>query len=387
MELKPGIRKRGSSYQFVVSLGFDGNGKQIRQYKSYTPPEGLSPSKLKKDIEAAYDEFQSKVSNNPNLKESMIFSDLGEMYFEKYAPNRLKKVTAYTYQSTYRTNIKPYFGNMKLKNISTSTVTDFLSTLSESHMPQSVRKNKIILHSILNFAVSQGFITKNPCIGSIWNHDTENIEAKKENYLTAEQAKALLNIVSPYSTFNTIIKVLLFTGLRSGEVLGLTWDKIDFEEKTLLIDKTLSYVTGEYYLSTPKTAGSLRKIKIDDYLVDLLRQHREEQNKLKEIVGDGWLQPDAVFTSATGHYYDRCLLNTQLRRLLKNHPEVGKVTIHGLRHTYASLLIVAGENLDAISKVLGHASADITSRVYAHTMAEVQVRITKTISTVLREAE
>ena len=69
---------------------------------------------------------------------------------------------------------------------------------------------------------------------------------------------------------------------------------------------------------------------------------------------------------------------------MSRHPELHRVTIHGLRHTHASLLILAGENLDAISKHLGHASADITSRVYAHLMSEVQVRITQTISGVLR---
>jgi len=129
---------------------------------------------------------------------------------------------------------------------------------------------------------------------------------------------------------------------------------------------------------------SIRKIVIDDSTVQMLRQHKEEQEKQKEIIGSAWLEPNAVFTSATGHFYDRSLLNTQFRRFISRHPELSKVTIHGLRHTHASLLILAGENLDAISKHLGHASADITSRVYSHMMAEVQVRITQTISEVLK---
>ena len=110
---------------------------------------------------------------------------------------------------------------------------------------------------------------------------------------------------------------------------------------------------------------------------------RAEQDKQKAIVGTAWQQPDMVFTSCTGHYYDKNLLNTQLRRFLKNHPELPKFTIHGLRHTNASLLILKGENLDAISKHLGHASADITSRVYAHMLAGVEKRISDTISTLL----
>ena len=177
---------------------------------------------------------------------------------------------------------------------------------------------------------------------------------------------------------------MLLTGLRSDEALGLTWSKIDFENKTIFVDKTLTYVKGRYFLSTPETPMSIRKISMDDMTVQMLREHKAEQDKQKEIIGSAWLEPDAVFTSATGHYYDRSLLNTQFRRFMEHHPELHRVTIHGLRHTHASLLILAGENLDAISKHLGHASADITSRVYAHMLSGVQVRITQTISGVLR---
>jgi len=278
----------------------------------------------------------------------------------------------------------PVFGRTRLKDITTARITEFLLELGKTKRPQTVRKNKIILHSILNFACQQKFIVDNPCIGTVWKRDVEAAVSERTNYLPVEQAKRLMELTSEYSTFNTIIQVLLLTGMRSGEVLGLTWDKIDFDAKTIFVDKTLTYITGSYFLSTPKTLNSLRRIMIDDETVALLRRHKEEQDKLKEIVGSAWLQPEAVFTSNTGHYYDRCLLNTQFRRFLSKHPELKQVTIHGLRHTHASLLILAGENLDAISKHLGHASSDITSRVYAHMLAGVQLRITTTISSALR---
>lgn len=384
MDFKPGIRPRGNVYQFVVSNGFDGNGKQIRKYTTYRPPAGLSGRPLKRAVEAAYDEFYWKVTNQQDLKENMRFSELGNLYFQQYAPNRLKEITAYTYEGSYRKNIRPVFGNTRLKDITTARITDFLLELGKTKKPQTVRKNKIILHSILEYAVSQRWITENPCVGTIWRKDMEIDVSEKHNYLTASEAKKLMELVAPYSTFNTIIKLLLLTGLRSGEALGLTWDKIDFEAKTIFVDKTLTYVKGRYFLSTPKTPMSIRKIVIDGETVEMLRQHKMEQDRQKQIIGSAWLEPDAVFTSATGHYYDRSLLNTQFRRFMERHSELPRITIHGLRHTHASLLILAGENLDAISKHLSHASADITSRVYAHLMSEVQVRITQTIAGVLR---
>ncbi len=384
LKLKPGIRPRGDTFQFTVSNGFDGDGRPVRKYKTFRPPEGLSDRQLKRAVEAAYDEFYIKVTNNQSLKENMRFSELGDLYFSQYAPNRLKEITAYTYEGSYRKNIRPVFGNTRLKDLTTARITEFLLELGKTKKPQTVRKNKIILHSILEYAVSQKFITENPCIGTIWKRDVEIDSSERNNYLSASDAKKLMELVAPYSTFNTIIKLLLLTGLRSGEALGLTWDKIDFENKTIFVDKTLTYVTGRYFLSTPKTPMSIRKIVIDDTTVQMLREHKAEQDKQKQVIGSSWLEPNAVFTSATGHFYDRSLLNTQFRRFMNRHPELHRVTIHGLRHTHASLLILAGENLDAISKHLGHASADITSRVYAHLMSEVQVRITQTISSVLR---
>ena len=384
MEFKHGIRPRGDKFQFTVSNGFDGNGKQIRKYMTYRPPDGLSGRQLKRVVEAAYDDFYVKVTNNQSLKENMRFSELGDLYFSQYAPNCLKEITAYTYEGSYRKNIKPVFGNTRLKDLTTARITEFLLELGKTKKPQTVRKNKIILHSILEYAVSQKFIAENPCIGTIWKRDVEIDSSERNNYLSATDAKRLMELVAPYSTFNTIIKLLLLTGLRSGEALGLTWDKIDFENKTIFVDKTLTYVTGHYFLSTPKTPMSIRKIVIDDATVQMLQEHKAEQDKQKKIIGSAWLEPEAVFTSATGHFYDRSLLNAQFRRFMSRHPELHRVTIHGLRHTHASLLILAGENLDAISKHLGHASADITSRVYAHLMSEVQVRITQTISGVLR---
>lgn len=102
LKLKPGICQRGDTFQFTVSNGFDGDGRPIRKYKTFRPPDGLSDRQLKRAVEAAYDEFYIKVTNNQSLKENMRFSDLGDLYFSQYAPNCLKEITAYTYEGSYR---------------------------------------------------------------------------------------------------------------------------------------------------------------------------------------------------------------------------------------------------------------------------------------------
>lgn len=385
IKVDKGIRKNGNTYEFNVSCGYDGNGKHIRKYRTFTPPKGVSETKADRLAKIAYLEFVQEAEGNKAYNANMKFNQLCDLYFKEYAPNKLKPTTIEHYKSNCKNHIKPVFGNKKLKDISTTEITEFLTGLDKK--PLTVRKIKIVFHSIMKYAVSQKIISVNPVIGSIWKEDVEQEYGKIENYLTVDEAKTVLSLVGDYNIFNTIITLLIYTGMRAGECLGLRWSSIDFDKKTIFIDKTLAYADNKWYLSTPKTFNSIRTICIDDNTVKLLKKHKEAQDKQKEIVGDAWQQPDMVFTSCTGHWYDRSLLNTQFRRFVKNNNDTiqldHNITLHGLRHTNACLLLVAGEDIENVSKHLGHASADITSRVYAHTMAEIKVRISKTISSAL----
>ena len=380
-----GIRKRGETYEFTVSAGFDGSGKHIRNYTTFIAPEGVSETKADKLAIEAYMDFAKKAKGNKAFGENMKFNHLCDIYFTEYAPNKLKPVTAEHYKSNVKNHIAPLFGNKKLKDITTSDVSAFLTSLTCK--PLTAKKIKIVFHSIMKYAVSQKYIASNPCGGAIWKEVTEQEFGEIENVLTLQQAQKLLKMLEEYSPFNTIVKLLMFTGMRSGECLGLRWDSIDFDRKTIFIDKTLSYANNTWFLTSPKTPRSTRTICIDDTAISILLKHKEEQDKQKAIAGEAWQHPELVFTSCTGHWYDRSLLNTQFRRYIDRHKdELGlthNLTIHGLRHTNAALLLYAGEDIENISAHLGHASADITSRVYAHMYAEVKVRMAKTVSNAL----
>ena len=385
--IAPGVRKRigSGTYEFSVSAGYDGSGKHIRKYSTYTPPEGVSEAKADRLALEAFAEFAKKARGNKSFGENMRFSELCELYFQNYAPNKLKKVTAEHYKSTVKNHLAPVFANKKLKDISTADITEFLT--KQKYKPLTINKFKIVLHSILKFAVSQKYIAENPCSGAIWKENTEREYGKIENVLTLQQAKKLLTLLEEDTAFNIVIKLLLLTGMRVGECLALRWSSVDIENKTIFIDKTLAYSEAHWYLSTPKTVRSTRTIAIDDMTVELLKRYKALQDAQKEIVGDAWAHPEMLFTSCIGGYYDRNHLGRQFRSFLEKHgEELGinhRFTIHGLRHTNASLLLYAGESIEVISAHLGHASADITSRVYSHLYAEVKVRVAKTVSSAL----
>lgn len=365
-----GITKRGNSYRFTVSLGYDGDGKQIRKYTTFTPPLGATAIKADKLAKEAYIEFSNKCRGMKNLKENMKFSQLVDKYFEEYAPNELKPVTAYNYKLAIKTHILPVFGNMKVKNIDVSDVSKFLTTLSLSS--SSCRKMKIIFSSIFSFGISQKYISENPCKGALYKKDTR--KNRKVNHYTVEQGKQLIGLTSEYSTFNTIIRLLLFSGMRSGEALALKWSSISFEDMTIKIENTLTYADREWFLTTPKTNKSIRSIKVSEVVIEMLKEHKKKQDEAKRIVGSAWKEPDMIFTSSTGNFYDRSLLNSQFKRFLEKN-NMPKLSLHGLRHTNASILINNGIGIKAISSHLGHCNINITGDIYLHMFEEYKAKI------------
>ena len=155
-KVAPGIRKRGNKYEFNASAGYDGNGKHIRKYTTFTAPDGVSELKADKLAIVAFMEFSKKAKGNKAFGENMKFGYLCEIYFNEYAPNKLKPVTAEHYKCNVKNHIAPVFANRKLKDISTSDISAFLIGLKKKE--STVRKIKIVLHSILKFAVSQKYI-------------------------------------------------------------------------------------------------------------------------------------------------------------------------------------------------------------------------------------
>ena len=170
--------------------------------------------------------------------------------------------------------------------LTTSDVTAFLTRLTMK--PLTVKKVKIVFHSIMKYAVSQKFIASNPCGGAVWQEVTEQEFGEIENVLNLQQAQKLLQLLEDYSPFNTIIKLLLLSGMRSGECLGLRWSSIDLERKTIFIDKTLSYANNTWFLTSPKTSRSTRTICIDDTALrsyDSTRRNRISRKRSLERRG------------------------------------------------------------------------------------------------------
>ena len=374
MKIK-GVTQRGeNTYRFTISLGFDGNGKNIRKTKTFKVPENISNSKAEKMIRAAYTEFEREHKYSQDLEEHMRFNELVEIYFRDFAPNQLKPVSRYNYEKDLRIHILPTFGNRKVMSIKTAELTAFFT-----HLPlasETTRKLKTIMSSVMNFGVTQGYITRNPCQGALYKKDAA--KKKKVKYLNQEQSRKLMELTSEYSIFNTIIQILIFTGLRIGECLCLRWDNVDFEHNTISVSETLAYAYYEKYESSTKNTQSDRTLKMGEYSMSLLKRHKEKQDELKKIVGDAWQHPEFVFTDEIGRYIDYCSVNVKLKKLLDEN-NLPKVSVHALRHTNASLMINSGVDIKAVSAQLGHCNINITADTYGHIFDTYKARIAKSV--------
>ena len=366
-----GIVKRGSSYTFTVALGMDANGKQIRKTTTFKPPEGITEKKADKLAKEEYIHFKNRCKGMSAFNENMRFHDMVEEYFKVYVPNELKPITAYNYRKMIEYRFIPYFGNKKLKDINTAMLTDFFNGQKEidksgERRPLAVSTVKrlfIMMQSVFHFAISQKYIKESPCNGVILPKKDVTAEEKRR-FMTEAELKRFLPLFDEYTVLNTIVKLLMYTGMRSGEALGLQWQDVDLEKNLITVNHTLSDVGGKHFLTTPKTKTSKRTIAISQTVAELLKEHQTHQQELQTILGTDSAHPEMVFTSDRGNYKDRSGLNTSFRRFLRG-TEFEFLTLHCLRHCNATLLLNAGIDIKIVSDHLGHSTIGTTANIYA----------------------
>lgn len=233
------------------------------------------------------------------------------------------------------------------------------TTLSQ----QTIQHHHRLISTILQTAVEWQVIPSNPCS----RVKTPSVKKKEsrflEDYQVADLFKALENEPLQYET---IITLFVYTGMRRGELCGLKWSDIDFNKCLINIQREILYLPEiGIFEDTTKTDQSKRIIKVADICFKLLKKHKVEQNKERIKVGDQWENGDFIFTQWNGRPIHPDTLTAWFPKFLKKH-DLPNVTIHSLRHTNASLMIMNGVNVTTVAKRLGHSNASTTTRIYAH---------------------
>ena len=183
--------------------------------------------------------------------------------------------------------------------------------------------------------------------------------------------------------YQAAVKLLLFTGMRRGEAMGLKWSDIDFESSTLSISRSSQYLPSMgVFQKSPKNQASIRTIKLPGVAVAALKEYRVWQNAERLKMGDLWQDGDWVFTAWNGTPMNPDTFSGWFRSFIRK-TELEGVHVHTLRHTNATLLIAAGENIRTVSRRLGHSQTSTTSNIYSHAIESADARAAETLENIL----
>lgn len=351
------IRKRADGrWEGKYTLGYDPKtGKLIR--KSVY-------GKTQKEVRLALSKIVSEMDSGTYAEPSkMKVSQWLDEWLASYTMN-IKPATRSAYEEHIRVHIKPSLGDIPLKQLSTSDIQQLYTNLLKERelSPKTVRNIHGVLHRTLEQAKLLGYIRVNPADAAV----TPRVEKKQVETLDAEDIGKFLAAIRG-TKYEYPLFVAVFTGLRQGELLGLTWDCVDFEHGMLLINKQHNRVKGdtEFRFASLKN-DKARVLTAADEVMEVLKLQKERQTAWAAALGDGWSNPDhLVFTTEFGRYINNKILYQNFKRIMR---KLGKpdLRFHDLRHTYAVNSLRAGDDIKTVQENLGHATASFTLATYAH---------------------
>lgn len=379
------IRKRGNSYQIRVSCGYNTNGKQVEQSITWKPEDGMTEKQIEKELKRQTVLFE-EACNNGYLTASTKFEDFAEQWFWDYASINLKLQTIRTYEALKK-RAYAYLGHMRLDKITVRTIQKFVSILSGNAScnekagmpipdgglaPKTVRNYVTFISTVFDYAVKLQMIQTNPCR----NVTLPKLTTKDRSVYTLEEVQAMLTFFEEESETNMkyviFFTLAAFTGLRRGELLGLEWKDIDWDNHLISVERPSAWTKEKgIYTDTPKTDSSVRIIKIPDVIIEKLREYKKWQDEYKVSMGSKWIEHDRLFTKVNGEpmglrspykFYEKFCERTGLRF----------VNIHSFRHFNASIMILKGVDVKTVQACLGHNDATTTLKIYAHSFRKAQ---------------
>jgi integrase len=230
---------------------------------------------------------------------------------------------------------------------------------------QTIKHHYRLIHSMLEDAVKWQLIPSNPAS----NIDPPKVNKHEAGYYNEEEVKELVKALEGEKMkYKVAVMVTLAAGLRLGELMGLKWNHINFDNNTIEIVQANQYLPGKgLFTKDPKTETSKRLITMPKEIMDLLKNYKKEQNIEKLKKGSLWTDTGYIFTQWNGKPMYPYTFSEWFPKFLKKHG-LRHITFHQLRHTSATLLINAGENIRAISARLGHSNTSTTMNIYAHAL-------------------
>ena len=310
----------------------------------------------------------------------------------------LKENTFSNYKYMYKMFVEPDFGKNRITDLQRSDVRGFYNFLAEEKHVQinTIDSIHTVLHQVLEIAVEDDYLRYNPSDNALKElKKAVNFEVEKRRALTVSEQEifeAFLRKKGQYHRWYPVFTVMLWTGMRVGEITGLRWCDIDLEEGSINVNHTLVYFDKRaeerctFAINTTKTKAGERSIPMLPKVKEAFLMEKEYQRECgvkSESVVDGYR--DFIFVNRFGNVQHQGTLNKALRRIIrdcnfeildKNKQNdviiLPKFSNHSLRHTFTTRMCEAGVNIKAMQEILGHADAETTMDIYAEATKELK---------------
>ncbi len=306
-------------------------------------------------------------------KAAVKTGDWVQTWIEKHKAPKLAPSTLTSYRNNFRVHIKPYVGEIALKDLTTYHIQKILDSMGGSF--SLFIKVYNVIHGALEKAVALGMIPRNPCKGVAFPKDDKGAM----RVLTQEeQQKFIAALDGEY--YRVMLLTYLYTGLRMGEGIPLLWSDIDLERQTIHVKKKAivchdfeAHSAKQEVQDKCKTKSSKRIIVITSGLAMILAEHKEVMRNRAKQLGEEWSEDSLVFRNSRGNMVYSRNLQWVLYRILDKAGIEG-ATMHTLRHTYATRCFEAGVDIKAISEQLGHANVKTTYNIYVHLLEDTKAK-------------
>lgn len=388
------VRKRGNKWEYRFEIAkVDGKRKQISK-------GGFD---LKNDCIKAGTEAMNQYNKTGRIfkPSELSLSDYLDYWLEHYVKSELKYNSIKSYLQNINLHIKPIIGNLRLSSIRPKDIQEFLYKLkSDGLKKQSINSIKATLSSALNYAIQPlEYLEYNPCTYAKMPKFEE--QAKNKKIITIDEFYQLLKLLENKKPYQLAIMIGFYTGMRIGEVFGLTWDNIDFDNSTITTEKQIIQINKKFYVTTLKNKSSHRTIKINKDLIQYLKEFKlyQKQNEIEygEFYTDYYFDKsnneiipytrqeinkpiiNLIFVRENGKYIFSSTFKIYIHTLNKKYDLL--FHFHMLRHTMASLLIenIGETGIKAIQERLGHSSANTTINTYMHSTQKMEDKVVDAI--------
>lgn len=449
------IRPKGNGYEITVSMGYDLQGRQRREYMTWVPRPGMTERQIQKELDRQAVLFEERCKSLQVTGGNIKLADYLNLWLQNYAERHLKQRTVHGYRCL-AIRVNEALGHIRLGKLGPRHLIAFYAMLAEDGIRRDVRfapklDFKALLHnrgitqkalaiqaglsigtinalvagrnlakasvdkvctvlsldrvatfepvtgeklsgntqlhyhrflsSALETAVQWQYIAANPCdrVKAPRAEHKEALSMDQDDviaYMKALETEPIL--------FRAILTLALCMGPRRGELCALEWPDCDLDAGLLRITRNAVYVPGQGIIDdTPKTRSSIRTLRMPALCVEVMREYKAWQDAQRIGCGDAWRGSTRVFTTGDGGDLHPDTLSKWAHGFVRRH-DLPPVTLHGLRHTNASLMIAAGTDVRTVAGRLGHAQTSTTTNIYAHLIQAADAAAAENIDDFLR---